>query len=141
MKESNFTTQHTQHNASSANGHVRLIVPGMGGDHCAGIITTSLKRLSGVTEVRTNIAAHRVEVRFDPGQVDSDSLEAAVEHAGYEVAQVEKGNGNRDQREARLTMPGDGERSLRRIMSSTLLRSTSFMAPAERNQKSGCSIL
>lgn len=34
-----------------------LIVPGMGSDHCVGLVSTSLRRLDGVANIRTNIAA------------------------------------------------------------------------------------
>ena len=64
----------------------RLVVPGMGSDHCAGLVSTSLKRLDGVVDIGTNIANHRVTVRFDPALTDLKSLRAAVERAGYEVA-------------------------------------------------------
>jgi Cu+-exporting ATPase len=71
-------------------GSARLIVPGMGSDHCAGIVSTSLKRLPGVTEVGTNIAAHRVDVQFDSSLVGKEALRAAIERAGYDVAAVEE---------------------------------------------------
>ena len=68
-----------------------LTVPGMGSDHCAGIITGSIKRLAGIAEVGTNIANHRVTVRFDGGQTDAASIRQAVERAGYDVASLETG--------------------------------------------------
>jgi P-type Cu+ transporter len=71
-----------------------LIVPGMGSDHCAGLVSTSLKRLGGITDIHTNIAAHRVEVSYDSGKVDTDQLRTTVERAGYDVAEVaEEGAG------------------------------------------------
>jgi len=70
----------------------RLIVPGMGSDHCAGLVSTSLRRAHGVANVRTNIANHRVDVEFDPGQIDLDALKSAVERAGYDVEVVEEGS-------------------------------------------------
>jgi Cu+-exporting ATPase len=71
-------------------GSIRLIVPGMGSDHCAGIVSTSLKRLPGVTAVGTSIAAHRVDVLFDSSLVEKGELRAAIERAGYDVAAVEE---------------------------------------------------
>lgn len=67
---------------------VRFTVPGMGSDHCAGIVKTSLKRLKGMGEVRTNIAAHRVEASYDPDVLDTEEMREAIENAGYDVAQV-----------------------------------------------------
>jgi P-type Cu+ transporter len=65
-----------------------LTVPGMGSDHCAGIVSTSLRRLPGISEVHTNIANHHVQVGFDPALVNTAELRKAVERAGYEVAAV-----------------------------------------------------
>lgn len=65
-----------------------LIVPGMGSDHCANLINTTLRRVAGVTEVKTNIAAHKVSVVFDRERTSADSLREAVEKAGYDVARV-----------------------------------------------------
>jgi Cu+-exporting ATPase len=68
---------------------VTLTVPGMGSDHCAGIVKTSLSRLDGIGAVRTSIASHRVEVSHDPGKVDAAAMRVAVERAGYEVDAIE----------------------------------------------------
>ncbi len=70
-----------------------LTVPGMGSDHCAGIIRTSLGRLEGVEVLNTNISNHRVRVRFDEQYVGADELRQAVEKAGYEVAALEEKGG------------------------------------------------
>nr|WP_260748933.1 heavy metal translocating P-type ATPase [Geoalkalibacter halelectricus] len=70
-----------------------LTVPGMGSDHCAGIIRTSLGRLEGVEVLNTNISNHRVRVRFDEQNVGADELRQAVEKAGYEVAALEEKGG------------------------------------------------
>lgn len=35
---------------------ITLTVPGMGSDHCAGIVRKTLERLDGVGEIQTNIA-------------------------------------------------------------------------------------
>lgn len=65
-----------------------VIVPGMGSDHCAGLVRQSLQRLDGVLEVRTNIASHLVSVRVRNGDVERQQLRQAIENAGYEVAVV-----------------------------------------------------
>ncbi|MFU8835932.1 MAG: heavy-metal-associated domain-containing protein, partial [Roseovarius sp.] len=82
-----------------------LTIPGMGSDHCAGIVRTSLERLEGVQEIRTSIAAHRARVTYDAGRLKPADLKAAVERAGYEVDDVEGAGGPR---EVRLTVPGMG---------------------------------
>ncbi|MGY6707608.1 heavy metal translocating P-type ATPase [Oceaniradius stylonematis] len=77
--------------APGSAGIVRLIVPGMGSDHCAGLIIASVERLPGIGKIETNIAAHRVTVSFEPGKTGADDIRAAVERAGYEVASYEAG--------------------------------------------------
>jgi P-type Cu+ transporter len=72
---------------------VRLSVPGMGSDHCAGIVSTSIRRLPGIASVDTNIGSHRVTVGFDPEGTNADAIRTAVERAGYEVARVDAGQG------------------------------------------------
>ncbi len=69
-----------------------LTVPGMGSDHCAGIVRQTLQRLEGVAEVRTNIASHHVSVSVRSGTDDSQRLRQAVERAGYDVAVVRRGS-------------------------------------------------
>ncbi|MDX5434504.1 MAG: heavy metal translocating P-type ATPase, partial [Halomonas sp.] len=67
---------------------ITLTVPGMGSDHCAGIVRTTLQRLGGVAEIQTNIASHRVSIGVEQGGPDADVLKQAVEGAGYDVASV-----------------------------------------------------
>ena len=66
----------------------QIIVPGMGSNHCAGLIAASVRRLPGIIELNTNIANHKVTVRFDPATVDAERIKVAIEKAGYEVAGV-----------------------------------------------------
>lgn len=66
----------------------KLTVPGMGSDHCAGIVRQTLTRLDGVGDIHINIANHRVEVTVRPGGPDGEQLRHAVEGAGYDVADV-----------------------------------------------------
>jgi copper chaperone CopZ len=77
----------TKRRIDPAAGHTaHLIVPGMGSDHCAGLVSTSLKRVDGVESVQTNIPNHKVAVRFDPRRAERAALRAAIERAGYDVA-------------------------------------------------------
>ncbi len=68
-----------------------LIVPGMGSDHCAGIVSGSIQRLPGIERVQTNISAHRVTVHFDAERSDLERIRASVERAGYDVARADAG--------------------------------------------------
>ena len=72
---------------------IKLVVPGMGSDHCAGIVRASLERLEGIDDIRTNIADHRVTVTTTADGPDGDTLRTAVEGAGYDVAAVETEDG------------------------------------------------
>ncbi len=101
-----------------ASNDVRLTVPGMGSDHCAGIIASSLRRLDGVLDVQTNIAAHRVQVTYEPGKLDDGGIRRAVERAGYDVAAISGGGVQRVQ----LTVPGMGSDHCAGIIRSTLER-------------------
>ncbi len=74
-------------------GRVRLTVPGMGSDHCAGIVRGTLEELDGVGRVETNVGNHRVTVHLTDGAPDADALRRAVEGAGYDVAAVDAGDG------------------------------------------------
>ncbi|HRP75142.1 MAG TPA: heavy metal translocating P-type ATPase [Rhodocyclaceae bacterium] len=77
--------------AAAGSRSVRLTVPGMGSDHCAGLVSSSIKRLPGIATVGTNIANHRVTVSFDPSLTQAVQIRAAVERAGYDVDAIEEG--------------------------------------------------
>ena len=68
---------------------ITLTVPGMGSDHCAGIVRKTLERLDGVGVIQTNIANHHVSVTIKASGPDGDTLKKAVEGAGYDVAAVQ----------------------------------------------------
>ena len=73
---------------SSAETKIKLIVPGMGSDHCAGIVRTSLARLHGIQHIQTSLASHRVYVSVDQDGPSMELIKQAVERAGYDVAQI-----------------------------------------------------
>lgn len=78
----------------------------MGRDHCAGLISASLKHLPGVAEVRTNVALHRVDVDFDPARNDLTALKQAVEWAGYDIEDARRADKADTAGAVRLTVPG-----------------------------------
>jgi len=96
---------------------ITLTVPGMGSDHCAGIVRKTLERLDGVGEVQTNIANHHVSVTIEDGGPDGDTLKGAVEGAGYDVAAV---HGARGAHSIRLNVPGMGSDHCAGIVRGTL---------------------
>ena len=71
---------------------ITLTVPGMGSDHCAGIVRTTLQKLPGVMRIDTNIGNHHVDVQVAADGADADALRHAVEQAGYDVARVQGGD-------------------------------------------------
>ena len=103
-------------NANTQSAH--LIVPGMGSDHCAGLVSTSLKRLRGIGEIHTNIATHRVDVKFDSTQLKASDLKKAVERAGYDVDSIESD----EIQELRLVVPGMGSDHCAGIISESINR-------------------
>jgi len=96
-----------------------LVVPGMGSDHCAGIIRDSLNRLQGIAEIKTNISSHKVETTYDPEKTDPESIRAAIEKSGYEVASVSGGAGAGL---VKLVVPGMGSDHCAGIIKDSLNR-------------------
>jgi Cu+-exporting ATPase len=99
---------------------VEFTVPGMGSDHCAGLITTSLERLAGVTGVRSNIGAHCVTVSFDPDRTEAAAMKTAIESAGYEVAYVSEPSSA--EREVRLSVPDMGSDHCAGLVAASIRR-------------------
>ena len=97
----------------------RLTVPGMGSDHCAGIVKTSLKRLDGVGDITTNIAAHRVEANYDPDKLKLSDIRKAVEKAGYDVASASNAGAGQG---IQLIVPGMGSDHCAGIVRESLQR-------------------
>jgi Cu+-exporting ATPase len=111
------------HRGTSTDEHaVECVVPGMGSDHCAGLITTSLKRLEGVTDVQTNIANHKVAVRFDPRRADVATVRTAIENAGYDVAGVSEPAAAQVARELWLTVPNMGSDHCAGLVTTSIRR-------------------
>ncbi len=97
-----------------------LIVPGMGSNHCAGLVKTSIERLPGIKSITTNIANHKVDIDYHPDKVGVDAIKQAVEKAGYEVANVDAPSGKT--RQLYLTVPGMGSDHCAGIVSTSIKR-------------------
>ncbi len=108
------------HNADNQRS-LRLMVPGMGSDHCAGIVRNTLEKLDGVARVQTRIANHRVDVAYDADNLDTDDIRRAVEGAGYDVASVFEDD---NQGRIELTVPGMGSDHCAGIVRESLERLT-----------------
>ncbi|MBY6539290.1 heavy-metal-associated domain-containing protein [Rhodococcus sp. BP-349] len=63
-----------------------VTVVGMTCQHCVAAVTEEVSALQGVTSVRVDLESGRVDVESDT-PVDDAALAAAVDEAGYELAQ------------------------------------------------------
>ena len=63
-----------------------LSVPDVSCEHCVKTINGALGQLVGVESVSTDIASKTVNLRYDPGQVSMDTIEATLDDVGYTVA-------------------------------------------------------
>ena len=66
---------------------INLPILGMTCANCALAVERALRRLPGVAEATVNLALERAMVRYDPAVVGLEALIAAIEEAGYRVAQ------------------------------------------------------
>ena len=60
-------------------------VAGMTCEHCVKAVTDEVKALPGVTHVRVALDSGTLTVTSEPA-VDDDAVRAAVDEAGYELA-------------------------------------------------------
>jgi Cu+-exporting ATPase len=65
--------------------HIDLRVAGMDCKSCARHIEEAVGKLPGVDAVRVLVSAERATVTFDPAQVTTDDIKAAIGAAGYVV--------------------------------------------------------
>jgi mercuric ion binding protein len=62
---------------------VTLDIPDMNCALCPVTVSTALKRVPGVIDVRAELATRSAQVRYDPAKVAPAQLERAVTEAGY----------------------------------------------------------
>lgn len=65
-----------------------LTVPEIHCDHCASSIEGAVGAITGVDEVKVDIAGRTVDVAYDETSVDLDTIVTAIEGQGYEVASL-----------------------------------------------------
>src|SRR3954451_7156719 len=73
---------------SSITTEVTFPVEGMTCASCVRRIEKALSRVEGVQEANVNLATEKAHVVFDPAVAGLDQFRAAVEKAGYKVAEV-----------------------------------------------------
>ena len=67
---------------------LKLSISGMHCGSCAGNIERSLKKVSGVNEVRANAITNKAFVEIDD-KTSEDEMKKAVARAGYKVVSIE----------------------------------------------------
>jgi copper chaperone len=69
-----------------ASTHAVLNVPTVSCNHCKMAIEGAVKGIDGVSCVDVDVQAKSVTVDFDPDKVSLETVEAAVQEEGYDVA-------------------------------------------------------
>ena len=64
---------------------ITYTAPAISCEHCQRAIEGAVGALPGVEVVQVDIPSKRVEVRYDPAQVDPAQVEATLEEEGYPV--------------------------------------------------------
>jgi copper chaperone len=59
--------------------------PAISCEHCQRTIEDTVGALAGVQEVHVEIPSKRIEVRFDPSQVQAAQIEAVLDEEGYPI--------------------------------------------------------
>lgn len=67
---------------------VEFSVPNMVCEGCAGAISTTLKGLSGVQEVKPKVSQKHVYVSYEPGKVGQEQLKEALKNSGFTAIEV-----------------------------------------------------
>ncbi|KMY34472.1 MULTISPECIES: copper chaperone CopZ [Lysinibacillus] len=65
--------------------NVTLNVQGMSCGHCVNSVEKSVGALTGVEQVKVNLADGLVDVAFDETQVSLDQIKETIDDQGYDV--------------------------------------------------------
>ncbi|HHY70139.1 MAG TPA: heavy-metal-associated domain-containing protein [Thermoanaerobacterales bacterium] len=68
-----------------ARSDITLKVSAMACGHCKEAVERSIGVLPGVSKVEAKIKEGKVEISYDPSEVNLDDMRQAVEDAGYDV--------------------------------------------------------
>lgn len=89
-KEPKRDLPHSEKSISSVT--VSFAVKGMSCESCARKIERTLTRLPGVTRAVVNFARQEASIDSEPPGIDSGQVKAAVEAAGYQLTETNKGD-------------------------------------------------
>jgi copper chaperone len=64
---------------------VTLNVQGMSCGHCVKAVEGSVGSLNGVSSVKVDLKAARVDVEFNPQEVSLDKIKDTIDDQGYDV--------------------------------------------------------
>lgn len=64
---------------------ITIQVEGMSCQHCAKAVEGALNALDGVENAKVSLEKGSVEVQFNSGKVNRDTMKAAIEGQGYDV--------------------------------------------------------
>ncbi len=67
---------------------ITLKLTGMHCTSCSVLIDTVLEELPGVKSAKTSYAQEKVEVEFDPNQIDTQQMIKVIKSEGYEAVQT-----------------------------------------------------
>jgi copper chaperone len=65
---------------------VTLTAPDISCAHCVATIKRAVGELDGVANVDVNPTTKQIAIRFDPGRISLDRIEAVLDDEGYPVA-------------------------------------------------------
>lgn len=64
---------------------ITLNVQGMSCGHCVKAVEGSVGSLSGVSSVKVDLKAAKVDVEFNPQEVSLDKIKETIDDQGYDV--------------------------------------------------------
>ncbi|HET9502450.1 MAG TPA: cation transporter, partial [Hymenobacter sp.] len=105
-----------------------LAIEGMTCASCANFVERALKKTPGVQSAQVNLATEKATVAFAPGLADRARLKAAVEAAGYQVAEAATPPAPTQEAAAEVLGPTDEELDARRALAYQHLKRRFWVA-------------
>ncbi|MBX6340979.1 MAG: cadmium-translocating P-type ATPase [Thermomicrobiaceae bacterium] len=111
---------------------ITVPIEGMFCASCVRRVERSIGKVPGVESVAVNLATERATVRYYPGAATMDDIRAAVERAGYQVAELPAGESaealaEREAEERRRELRGLWRRFLVSIVAGVLIMAAMFL--------------